>query len=410
MAHYALICPPFYSHIRVFEALAEALAQRGHRSTFVLNAGGERFLAAGGPDVVTTAQNGADLDAIIQRAAQPNGPLGILRTVADTARLTDTLCREGPALLAAIAADSIIGDQMEPAAGLLAAHLGLPLVSLACALPVNSAPGIPMPFLGWPYDPSAAGLKRNRGGETVAALLLRRQRQTIKDWAARFDLGPRSTLEDCCSSLLQLSQCPESFDFPRPHHQRFQTVGPIRKSAAEVALPFDIDPKRPFVFASLGTLQGHRLPIFKAIASACRRIDAQLLVAHCGGLNKADAHSIGADFVTDFAPQAAVLSRADACVTHGGMNTVLDAMQASVPVLVIPIAFDQPGIAARVVHHGVGRTVSRRGLTSAKVEAGLRPLLERPDATAQAGWLGREIARTGGATLAARLIEEATES
>ncbi|BDA86177.1 oleandomycin glycosyltransferase [Aureimonas sp. SA4125] len=407
MAHYALICPPFYSHVRVFEALAEALAARGHRATFVLNAGGERLVATGGPGVVTTGPGG-DLDRIIKRAAQPNGPLGILRTVADTAGLTAALCRDGPALLKAIGAEAIIGDQMEPAAGLLAAHLGLPLVSVACALPVNAAPGVPLPFLGWPYDPSPAGLKRNRAGEKVAAFLLRRQRRTIEAWAARFDLGRRTTMEDCVSPILQLSQCPAGLDFPRPPHPHFHAVGPIRKAAPEASLPFDIDPKRPFVFASLGTLQGHRLDIFKVVASACRRMGAQLLVAHCGGLSAAQAACIGADFVTDFAPQAAVLARADACMTHGGMNTVLDALQAAVPLLVIPIAFDQPGIGARVVHHGVGRMLPRRGLTPATLESALRPLIERPEATARAAWLGREIAKAGGATLAARLVEEAT--
>ncbi|GGD32135.1 nucleotide disphospho-sugar-binding domain-containing protein [Aureimonas glaciei] len=407
MAHYALICPPFYSHVRVFEALAEALAARGHRTTFVLNAGGERLISSDGPAVVTTGPGG-DLDAIIKRAARPNGPLGILRTVADTARLTDALCRDGPALLKAIGADAIVGDQMEPAAGLLAAHLGLPLVSVACALPVNAAPGVPLPFLGWPYDPSLAGLKRNRAGEKVAAFLLRRQRRTIEAWATRFGLAPRTTMEDCASPLLQISQCPAGFDFPRPPDPRFHAVGPIRKATSDEALPFGLHPKRPFVFASLGTLQGHRLDIFKTVASACRRIDAQLLVAHCGGLSEAAAYSLGADFVTDFAPQAAVLARADACVTHGGMNTVLDALQAAVPLLVIPIAFDQPGIAARVVHHGVGRMLPRRGLTSTAVAAALRPLIEKPEATAKAAWLGREIAKAGGATLAARLIEEAT--
>jgi zeaxanthin glucosyltransferase len=47
------------------------------------------------------------------------------------------------------------------------------------------------------------------------------------------------------------------------------------------------DPGRPFVFASLGTLQGQRFGLFRRIAKACRRLDAQLLVAHCGGLDAA---------------------------------------------------------------------------------------------------------------------------
>ncbi|RYE85938.1 MAG: hypothetical protein EOP19_08180 [Hyphomicrobiales bacterium] len=178
--------------------------------------------------------------------------------------------------------------------------------------------------------------------------------------------------------------------------------------AAAASLPFAIDPARPFVFASLGTLQGHRLDIFQAIATACRRLGAQLLVAHCGGLTPEQAGTIDADAVTDFANQAAVLDRADVCVTHGGMNTVLDALQRRVPLLVIPIAFDQPGIAARVVHHGVGRMRARRGLTAAKVEMDLRALIGSTGTRNAALALGRDIgADQHGAQRAADLIEAA---
>lgn len=408
MAHFALICPPFYSHIRVFEALAAALAARGHSTSFLLNAGGENLLSPGGPPAHAVRDVGRDLATITRRAAYPNGPFGILRTVADTAALTDALCRDGPAILRGLGVDAVIGDQMEPAAGLLAAHLRLPQISLACALPVNAAPGVPLPFLDWPYDPSPDGLKRNRGGEKIANWLLKGQRRTIEGWAGRFGLTRRSSLEDCLSPLLQVSQCPAPFDFPRTTEPGFHAVGPIRKSSgAQAPLPCAIDPQRPFVFASLGTLQGHRLDIFTRVATACRHIGAQLLVAHCGGLTPDKAASIDADFVTDFAPQAAVLARADACVTHGGMNTVLDALQLRVPVLVIPIAFDQPGIAARVVHHGVGRKRSRRWLTAAKVEADLCALLGSPRYRDAAAALGPSLIAADGAERAARLIEAA---
>ena len=259
MAHFALICPPFYSHIRVFEALAAALAARGHRATFLLNAGAELLLAPGGPPARTVGSG--DLAAITRRAARPNGPLGILRTVADTAALTDALCRDGPAILQRLGVDAVIGDQMEPAAGLIAAYLQLPQISLACALPVNAAPGIPLPFLDWPYDPSPEGLKRNRGGERVAALLLRRQRKTILAWSDHFGLPPRSGLEDCVSPLLQISQCPAAFDFPRPAQPGFHAVGPIRRAAATRASPAMITP-------SAFTKAGTRYPNSRMLAAS----------------------------------------------------------------------------------------------------------------------------------------------
>ncbi|WP_277302705.1 glycosyltransferase, partial [Pseudomonas viridiflava] len=88
-----------------------------------------------------------------------------------------------------------------------------------------------------------------------------------------------------------------------------------------------IDPNRPFIFARLGTLQGGRLGMFKQMVVACQRLNAQLLIAHCGGLDAAQEQTlrqIGDVRVTAFAPQQWVLEQADVVITHGGLNTVMD--------------------------------------------------------------------------------------
>lgn len=406
MTHFALFCPPFYSHIRVLEALAAALGRRGHRATFVLNAGGRRLVAAPGLPVEEVAGR-LDLDAVIRRAARPNGVFGVLRTVSDMAALTDALCAEAPAILGRIGADAVIGDQMEAAAGLVAEHLGLPFVSVAGALPINSAPGVPPPFLGWPFDPSAEGLKRNAGGERVANLLLRKQRRTVEAWSERFGIGHRASLEDCLSPRLQIVQTVPSFDYPRPPLAGYVPVGPIRRAeAAERPLPFTPDPAKPLVFASLGTLQGHRIKIFRTIAEACRGLDVELLIAHCGGLSDSQARSLGAAFVTGFAPQEAVLAKASLCITHGGVNTVMDALLAGVPLLAIPIAFDQKGVAARIVHNRVGKSLSRRFLRPGAVRSAVAELLGDPGFRKRAAAIGRDIAASGGLEAAADLIHD----
>jgi zeaxanthin glucosyltransferase len=53
-------------------------------------------------------------------------------------------------------------------------------------------------------------------------------------------------------------------------------------------------------------------------------------------------------------PQLAVLERARVMVTHGGLGSVKECIQFGVPMLVIPLAIDQPGNAARVAYHGLG--------------------------------------------------------
>lgn len=138
--HFACLCPPYYSHLRAISALARSLIARGHRVTFATHDGGNTI--AGG-------------------------------AISQCIRHTNALCAAAERFRGT---DAIIGDQMEPASGLIAAYLGVPLIFVACALPLERDPAIPLPFLGWTYDPSDCGFARNRGGERVAAWILPRLR------------------------------------------------------------------------------------------------------------------------------------------------------------------------------------------------------------------------------------------
>ncbi|QUS37324.1 glycosyltransferase [Falsirhodobacter algicola] len=360
--HIAAFCPPYASHLRAFSALAEALAARGHRVTFVLPQGR-------GPD---TDHPGVEVHHLDLGAT---GGGDQLRAIASSAARTDLLCRAAGRLPDV---DAILGDQTEPAAGLIAAHRGLPLIGVACALPLDPAPGVPLPFLGWPYDPGPRGLRRNAGGDRVADWILRRHNAVIRDWSARFGLPLRERMTDCLSDLLTLSQTLPGFDFPRPPGPIVET-GPLRRAVRQ-PFPADIhpDPDRPFVYLSLGTVQGHRVRMLRLLSEACRRAGAQVLVCHAGGLSPRAAAALNATWVRDFVPQEAVLDRADLCITHAGLNTAMEALMRGVPMLAVPIAFDQPGVAARLDHHGVALRQNRRTLTVDGAERQIRRLLHDP--------------------------------
>jgi len=296
-------------------------------------------------------------------------------------------------------------DQMEPAGGLLARHLGLPFLSVASALPIDPDPAIPPPYLRWPFDPSPEGLKRNRGGALVAGFVLGHQRRTIRRWAERLTLGGGlATLEDCLSPLGTISQSVESFDFPRAGHRIF-AVGPLRRSDVHDIPPLRREAGRPLVFASFGTLQGHRLALFRRIAEACRRLGYRLAIAHCGLLGESEAASLHAEIVTDFLPQRAVLREADVCVTHAGLNTTIDALEMGVPCLAIPFGFDQPGVAARLSYHGAGLALGARTLGVRHIETALARLLADPAFALAARRIGADIRTAGGSRRAAQIAE-----
>src|SRR3712207_1314353 len=197
MAHFALIAPPFLSHVRTMEAVAEALVARGHRATLVHQAdvgASIRSRAVGFRAVGRTTHPEGLLRRIVARAARPGGPLGLLRVVHDMSHMTDMLCREAPAALREIGADAVLADQMEAAGGIIAEHLRLPFVSVASALPINREPLVPLPFLPWAYDATPWGERRNRGGERVSDLLMREYAGVVARHARAFGLDRKSVV------------------------------------------------------------------------------------------------------------------------------------------------------------------------------------------------------------------------
>jgi zeaxanthin glucosyltransferase len=403
--HIALICPPFAAHMHSFRALGEELVSRGHRVSFVLNAGAPTTIGTLPVHHVPSRPGDPTVERVLANAERPAGFRGTLRTIAESAALTDQLCAGGLDLLREIGADAVIADQLEPAGGLLARALGVPLVSLACALPINSAPGVPLPFLDWPYMPHRAA--RLRRTHKIGNALSWRQRRTLGHWSKHFGLPPCRTLEDCLGPI-QLAQVVPGYDFPRPYPTPFTAVGPIRRPDDEVSakLPFESDPKQPLVFATMGTLQGGSLELWRAIVQACRRAGAQIVVAHGGKLTDAEAAGLGADHAASFLPYRAVLSQADLCLTHGGSNTVLDALACGVPLVVRPVAFDQPGNLARIIHHGLGERmapITRPDLLAAQV----RRMLSDVGCRRNAARIAAEITTAGGRTRAADLVEAA---
>lgn len=409
MSHFGVVAPAFYSHFQVFNALATELLDRGHQVTFFQQADAQGWLKdsrIGFHPLGATSHPPGTLEPSLRRAACSNNPLGIRRVIQDMCLTTTMLSDELPDALASENVDALLCDQMEAAGGLVAEALGIDYVSVACALPVNREPDLPLPVMPFSYGTDDRSRRIYRGSQQVYDWLMRPLRGTVRDACRRLAIGPRDGLQDCLSPFAQLSQTVPAFDLPRRHLPgHFHSVGPMRSPAKFEPAHWPIASDRPFVFASLGTLQGGRLGIFQQICAACRCIDAQLLVAHCGALNRMQEVSLlklGANWVTDFAPQRWALERANVVVTHGGLNTVMDSIIAGTPMLVMPIAFDQPGIAARVTYRGLGEQLHYRS-NATKIQASLERLLDHPiNPLLQ---INAQLATAGGVTRASNIIE-----
>jgi zeaxanthin glucosyltransferase len=236
---------------------------------------------------------------------------------------------------------------------------------------------------------------------------MRRVGDTVEHHSRALGLRPRRRIEDCFSERLQIAQAVAGIDFPRSElPSSFHYLGPFRNEAEE---PFALPPlgkDAPLVYCSLGTLQGSRFGLFRNIAAACADLGLNLLITHGGLLSVAEASALpGSAMVYDFVPQEAVLKHADLVVSHAGFNTVMDALAAGLPMVAVPIAFEQPAIAARLVRSGVAEVVTRRRATRRDLRDAIEKVLREPIYRERAEVIRQEIALAGGVKRAADLVE-----
>ena len=104
-----------------------------------------------------------------------------------------------------------------------------------------------------------------------------------------------------------------------------------------------------------------RESMFRCFAEACDGLDVQLVISHGGGLTAAQASALPGDpLVVRYAPQEQLLARASLTITHAGLNTVLDSLGRGVPLVAIPLTYEQPAIAGGLEGGGRMYTFSPR--------------------------------------------------
>ena len=107
----------------------------------------------------------------------------------------------------------------------------------------------------------------------------------------------------------------------------------------------------------------------------------------------------------NYAPQASLLRKARLALTHAGLNTVLDALRFGVPIVAVPITYEQPAIAARVEWSGAGKSLPLGTLNASRLRATIREVLDSPCYAEQSRRMAEAIRRAGGVGEAANIIE-----
>jgi zeaxanthin glucosyltransferase len=175
-----------------------------------------------------------------------------------------------------------------------------------------------------------------------------------------------------------------------------------------VDFPWERLTGEPLIYASMGTILNGRVDVFRTIvAGLAKHKDLQLALS-VG--DQVDPEQIGPvpnnAIIVKRAPQLELLKQTSVCITHAGLNTVLESLTQGIPQVAIPVTFDQPGVAARIVHQQTGVVTSLDKLTADHLSTLLDEVLTNSIYQDNAGRLQKAIAKANGLSVAADLVEE----
>ena len=131
----------------------------------------------------------------------------------------------------------------------------------------------------------------------------------------------------------------------------------------------------PVVYVSFGSFLSVRGDVLARVAEALRGLDVRVAIA-TGATDPAELGPIpGSWLVRGFLPQVTLLRHAAVAVTHGGNNSVTEAMTAGVPLLVLPFSTDQFAGAAALEAAGFGLSFDSNVATAGELRVAAEALL-----------------------------------
>jgi UDP:flavonoid glycosyltransferase YjiC (YdhE family) len=167
---------------------------------------------------------------------------------------------------------------------------------------------------------------------------------------------------------------------------------------------------RPIVLVSMGTVF-HRTPgLQETILAAVRDEPVNLLIALGFDQDPARLGPLPPHVRVEPAlPQVALLPRCALLVSHGGFNSVKEALAEGVPLVLVPIAGDQPYCASRCQALGAGRVVGPTERNAAVIRAAVRTVLGEPSYRHRARHMRDEIRALPPAAAAVTALEQVVD-
>lgn len=215
------------------------------------------------------------------------------------------------------------------------------------------------------------------------------------------------------SSELVLSFTSE--DILRPFYKDYKFANPITFVGSTIEkrtepASFDwntIQKNRILIYVSIGTvLEEVSKSFFTKIIEDFRGSEFTVIVNTDPSITNDWPENF---IVQKVCPQIEILSKVDLVITHGGFNTVNEALFFDKPMITVPLAWDQFGNSDLLLFHKCAIKLRFRRLKKGDFYNAAKLVTTDPLYAKNAEILGKSLRKAGGTIKAADLIEEVTE-
>src|SRR6266403_1827523 len=344
----AFICPPVPGHLNPMTALARELQARNHDVVFLYSSGTSGLPCVPGPEKDHINENRGQTSKMQGEDVLKFG----LRLVMSQ---TEAILKSLPAIVQANRVDALLLDTIQFYAELGPMQLGMPYIHVSNALHLDYSGYTPLQVYGWPHETTPEALARNREGVAQWAKILGEANAVIRAHAESAGLEVDwEDLDSTLSPLASITQTPRAFDFESSHWSpQFHHTGPFHDGNDR---------------EQIGPVPSNAIIVKQA-------------------------------------PQLELLKQTSVCITHAGLNTVLESLAQGVPQVAIPVTYDQPGVAARIGDKKTGVVTSLDELTADHLSTLLDEVLDNGVYRENARRLQDIIAKTNGLSMAADIVE-----
>lgn len=154
---------------------------------------------------------------------------------------------------------------------------------------------------------------------------------------------------------------PDFQPFSETFSDKYAFVGPSVRTATDIIEKTS----EKLIYISMGTVNNKMLSLYKKCIKSFEKSDYQVIISVGNSISIEEFGKLPGNIsIYPQVDQIAVLEKADAFISHCGMNSVSESLYYGVPLIMVPQTSEQKGVAERVFELGAGIKLEKINVNS----------------------------------------------